>query len=142
MANSKFCVFWNFWRFLKYFWSEFGWIHRCRTHRYKKADFYYYFNLQMRLLNIREDEEFVWGFTALKLWKESSSGLSDSKHCPVSTIFHPLICTFFNISHSYKHTFKKRLHAGSLKKNYIMDKPQKDLMDKKDNNISYQMQRF
>lgn len=33
-------------------------------------------------------------------------------------------------------------HAGSLKKDYIMDKPQKDLMDKKDNNISHQVQRF
>lgn len=71
-----------------------------------------------------------------------SLGLSHSKHCPASAVFHPLICVFFNISHSYKHTLKKRLHAGSWGKNYIMDKPQKDLMDKKDNNISYEMQRF
>ena len=45
-----------------------------------------------------------------------SSSLSDSKHCPISTIFHPLICDLSNISHSYKHTLKNWPHAGSLRR--------------------------
>lgn len=37
---------------------------------------------------------------------------------------------------------KRDYMLGHWKKDYIMDKPQKDLMDKKDNNISHQVQRF